>query len=96
VRPTDPAFPRPASVDQRSGTLPDGDNHLADQVGMCVRDYIAMHMLTALALHSGGELTDKWLALRAYALADEFIRHSVAPAQRPQPQPIVIEEGDTA
>jgi hypothetical protein len=36
-----PAFPRPASVDTSSGTLPDGDSVIRQQDGMSLRDYFA-------------------------------------------------------
>jgi hypothetical protein len=35
-----PAFPRPASVDTSSGTLPDGDAVVGEQAGMTYRDWL--------------------------------------------------------
>lgn len=43
-----PAFPRPASIDSTSGTLPDGDRVVPEQTGMTLRDFFAAAALTGI------------------------------------------------
>lgn len=42
------AFPRPASIDESSGTLPDGNVMVPEQRGMSLRDYFAASIATSL------------------------------------------------
>lgn len=43
-----PAFPRPASVDTSSGTLPDGDTVISEQCGMSLREWFAGQALIGI------------------------------------------------
>jgi hypothetical protein len=72
-----PAFPRPASVDPSSGTLPDGDSVIEQQEGMSLRDYFAGQALVGLLAFSPAE-ADRQLppgaaADDAYRIADAML-----------------------
>jgi hypothetical protein len=48
-----PAFPRPASIDTSSGTLPDGDRVIDQQDGMTLRDYFAAQIAAGVVMRVG-------------------------------------------
>ncbi len=72
-----PAFPRPASIDTSSGTLPDGDRVVDEHDGMSLRDWFAGQALAAIYEAAVKErLPEKWregLAADAYMLADAML-----------------------
>ncbi len=73
-----PAFPRPASEDRTSGTLPDGDRLVDEQAGMTLRDWFAGQALTAIVPNEGW-VQDKAgrpaqeAAEQAYLVADAML-----------------------
>jgi hypothetical protein len=74
-----PAFPRPASIDTTSGTLPDGDAVIREQGGMTLRDYFAAQALTGLIAWPGhrpdcDQYEPSAAAEKAFALADAMLK----------------------
>lgn len=87
-----PAFPRPASIDPTSGTLPDGDVLIPAEHGMSVRDWFAGQALAGLLAFSkgGDQVTEQYstadAADHAYAFADAMIARREARLLQQQPQ----------
>lgn len=73
-----PAFPRPASIDPTSGTLPEGDRLVNDQAGLSLRDYFAAAALPTMCVgmyklpYTAAECEAK-AAVAAYAIADAML-----------------------
>lgn len=76
-----PAFPRPASIDTRSGTLPDGDTVVPEQEGLTLREYIATHALAGLLANSVGDgtYTPSNAAELVVRFADALLRELAKP-----------------
>jgi hypothetical protein len=72
-----PAYPRPASIDTSSGTLPDGDSVVREQTGMSLRDLFAAHaiagVLASYAVDSVMLPKPADAANRAYGYADAML-----------------------
>jgi hypothetical protein len=68
------AFPRPASIDTSSGTLPDGDEVVEEQRGMSLRDWFAGRALSGwLADPSAVELSIDEITTKCWEAADLMI-----------------------
>jgi hypothetical protein len=71
-----PAFPRPASEDTSSGTLADGNDLIASQDGMDLRDYFAAQALPAIYaghIAAGIDMGQESVAEEAYEIADAML-----------------------
>jgi hypothetical protein len=78
------AFPRPASIDTRDGTLPDGDRVIGAEDGMTLRDYFAAKAMQGFVgdrdvqvygIHGSGKSDDycQQAAVAAYRVADAML-----------------------
>lgn len=79
-----PAFPRAASVDQRQGTMPEGDLFVEEQDGISVRDYFAAQIIPSVyeeywrTVRAGESFPEadwkRGIAGDAYAIADAMLQ----------------------
>ncbi len=71
-----PAFPRPASEYTKNGTLPDGNDAVAEQAGMTLRDYFAAKAMQGLLASddpTGPFYSAKEVAEFSYEQADAML-----------------------
>jgi hypothetical protein len=95
-----PAFPRPASIDTRHGTLPDGDSVVPEQEGLTLREYVATHALAGVIAACSGETSwpeqdraARYAVQYADALLAELAKPK-APAPAPASPGKLVDEND--